>query len=462
METTESAAAILELVPIVPQRLRDARVAKGMTQYELAAAAGSTSQTDVSKRERVPGSMSRRKFEDLARALNVSEAWLSGLSNVQERGTPSAATSQPVVRLVPPPVAEDDEAVNEPTAAKEVPVPLLRTHPDRESEAEIQARFAPKPTAKPPTTVPVLETAVGLEDILAILQEEQEHGLVEAAAKVARCEGVMREGEREITEALSYGRLAFDEYHTALRADVQGQLRARITGKPQVLRAPSAANMVIDQMVSLEAVVGNLIKRLRIAIHSDMPISTAPVTPEPRVAQETPVTARVEQPVTTSAPVAAPPAPPAATVASPAPKPAQVVAKAAPGAVVVKQKGKDEDEDYRVPDLTPDSVGRVIMVGGQYPPHIDVVRLAKRECNVDLEWISTKERKVDGLVARLKNGTPDIKGLLVITSHIGHDVSGKVRLAAVSGKIPTSHVQSHGHGQIVKEIRKFLATPRPS
>lgn len=283
---------------------------------------------------------------------------------------------------------------------------------------------------------------------------------MEAAAKVARCEGVMREGEREITEALSYGRLAFDEYHTALRADVLGQLRARVTGKSQVLRAPEAANMVIDQMVSLEAVVSSLIKRLRVAIYSDMPMSTAPVTPEPRVAQEV-VAPQVEQTVPKAAPVAASPTPTAA-VASPAPKPAQVVAKAAPGAVVVKQKGKDEDEEYKVPALTPDSVGRVIMVGGQYPPHVDVVRLAKRECNIDLEWISTKERKVDGLVARLKNGTPDIKGLLVITSHIGHDVSGKVRLAAVSGKIPTSHVQSHGHGQIVKEIRKFLATPRPS
>lgn len=449
--TTESAAAILELVPIVPQRLRDARVAKGMTQYELAAAAGTTSQTDVSKRERVPGSMSRRKFEDIARALDVSEAWLSGMSEVKER----TEAPKPVVRLVPKPEIEEDDAVDEPPPARPVPVPVLQTHPDRESEAVIQARFAPKPQEPKATPkaarVAVLETAVGLEDILAILQEEQEHGLVEAAAKVARCEGVMREGEREITEALGYGRLAFDEYHTALRADVLGQLRARITGKSQVLRAPEAANMVIDQMVSLEAVVGSLIKRLRVAIYSDMPMTTAPVTPEPRATPET-----VETP-TAAPPVTAPPV----VAPVPAAKPA-VVAKAAPGAVVVKQKGKDEDEEYKVPALTPDSVGRVIMVGGQYPPHVDVVRLAKRECNIDLEWISTKERKVDGLVARLKNGTPDIKGLLVITSHIGHDVSGKVRLAAVSGKIPTSHVQSHGHGQIVKEIRKFLATPRPS
>lgn len=449
--TTESAASVLELIHIVPQRLRDARVAKELSQDGLARRAGSTTQTDISKRERVPGSMTRRKFEDIARALDVSEAWLSGTSDVRER---VPAQPQPVVRLVPQPTVEESEDTPEPMPAKAVPVPMLPTHPDRESEAAIQARFAPKPeapkVAAPSPTVAILETTVEMREILTLLQEEQEHGLVEAAAKVARCEGVLREGEREITEALSYGRLAFDEYHTALRADVQGALRARITGKPQDLRAPTAANMVIDQMVTLEAVVANLTKRLRVAILSDMPMTTAPVAPEPRVTPTVATVAEASDPVAAPAPVVAPSTPKPA---------AQVVAKAAPGAVVVKQ-ANGKDDDYVVPALTKNSLGRVIIVGGSYPPHNDCVSMVKRECNVDLEWIPTdrtKERRVDGLVERLSNGNPDIKGLLVITSHISHGISGKVRLASVKGSIPTAHVQSHGHTQILREVRKFMA-----
>lgn len=67
---------------ILAERIKEARIARGLSQEQLALMAGYTSRASVSKIEKGHVDVPRSKVEALASALRVSPAWLLGLDNV--------------------------------------------------------------------------------------------------------------------------------------------------------------------------------------------------------------------------------------------------------------------------------------------------------------------------------------------------------------------------------------------
>lgn len=71
------------------ERIKEARLARNMTQAELAEKSGYTSRASINKIEKGLVDVPRSKVESIASALRVSPAWLLGLDDNKQNVTES-------------------------------------------------------------------------------------------------------------------------------------------------------------------------------------------------------------------------------------------------------------------------------------------------------------------------------------------------------------------------------------
>lgn len=69
---------------ILAERIRAARITRGLSQEDLAKLVGYTSRASINKIEKGLVDLPRTKVMAIAKALHVSPAWLLGLSETEE------------------------------------------------------------------------------------------------------------------------------------------------------------------------------------------------------------------------------------------------------------------------------------------------------------------------------------------------------------------------------------------
>jgi transcriptional regulator with XRE-family HTH domain len=424
-----------EMVYLDSTRMKEQRLRMGLSQKALSDLL-QVNQTSISRWERIGGPLARARRKEIASALKVHEKWLCSLKEreVAARETNRGqVTAQPILieiseensplslakQVVAPPSSPQGQGfVVVPQVAPEVPT----------------ISVAPPP---PPQTSGPFETPEDLKDfgeVLDLLREEQNQRLRECKLRIDRCQTVLTEGLETLRMASDGCVEGLEAYHTALKVDINELLKARILGIPPAVMATSAVQELVRRVQDFEEEAFRIGNQFREVLGVPPRNSKGEVTPT-RTREVTP-------------PPPPPPPPPVETpkigpvVVPQASKDNEVVPEPQP-----EEQGSEEESTRRVKNT-------VLLVGGGYPPHPDLVAAALREYNVNLEWVDAtrkKESKIEDAVRKIKAGT--IRGVILMWGSMSHTMRDRISEAVKAHPVPLGYCQTGGHLQVLKAVR---------
>lgn len=435
---------VSEFVSIDHKRFRMRRENMGLSQRQLGILLGTT-QSAVSRSERKPGAVGIDKFRIFTTVLGVTPEWLQGKADAPE----------------PPPAPRplegaESEEVLVPVSLKDA-VPFALAPVDAPEVVATPAPSAP-PVALVVAPAPVAQTAAravpeGLEDIFQVLVEEQRAGIEDGHRKVEALRTGVASGAAAFKEGIAYVLIALEEYENALRKDVQGAIRSRVSGTPATPTNGTAARMVLEQVTALATGATTLANDLKALLGSVPPAPQRPlgvIAPTPSAPAVVPtftIPPKNREPLDADALVEGvkPTSLVVETPAGYAPYVAPVVTAPVATAAPVEAPGK----------ATP---LKFLLVGGTYCPHPDCIRNVLRQCNVDLVWLDAPKKRsgpVDDAAEKIRNGGYD--GLVIIGGYISHGTRDKVVDAAALSKTPIGYSHGQGSGEILRSVRSVLS-----